>query len=158
MANVNLDVWNATDTGCYESFEGCPAPAGHPEQYRLRGKMTTDAEGRYSFETILPGAYLNGSKYRPRHIHIIIITLTKSNPALWDGTWNRMIFQLPPNTSKQPVEARIYNGLGVLIRRTLETTPPIGLDMAGLSPGTYVVEFMWWTRNGQRKESIPMRI
>jgi hypothetical protein len=34
--------------------------------------MLTDARGDYAFESILPGAYLNGGVYRPRHIHVII--------------------------------------------------------------------------------------
>jgi hypothetical protein len=29
----------------------------------------SDANGLYAFETILPGAYLNGNQYRPKHIH-----------------------------------------------------------------------------------------
>jgi protocatechuate 3,4-dioxygenase beta subunit len=232
MADINLDVWHATDSGCYESFGGCPALPGHPELFRLRGQMRTNAEGKYSFETILPGAYLNGSKYRPRHIHIIItlpytittpilketktlitqlyfdgdpyilgdyaadhtsaanriIALDKTVPTLWQGTWNigipdpkgtsdleldhtmeqfdvyvrragnRMIFHLPSNSSKQPVETRIYDGLGTLVRRTLEAQAPIGLDMLVLNPGAYVVVFTWWTPNGLHKESIPIRI
>ncbi len=72
MEGINLDVWGATASGCYESFLGCPDLPNHPDAFRLRGQMRTDVDGKYSFETILPGAYLNGAKYRPRHIHIII--------------------------------------------------------------------------------------
>ena len=35
--------------------------------------MLTDADGQFSFETILPGWYLNGSSFRPRHLHMIIV-------------------------------------------------------------------------------------
>jgi protocatechuate 3,4-dioxygenase beta subunit len=31
--------------------------------------MNTDSIGVYAFQTILPGRYLNGGTYRPRHIH-----------------------------------------------------------------------------------------
>jgi protocatechuate 3,4-dioxygenase beta subunit len=31
--------------------------------------MATDADGNYSFTTLVPGHYLNGSTYRPAHIH-----------------------------------------------------------------------------------------
>lgn len=31
---------------------------------------TPRCEGRYQFETILPGRYLNGSTHRPRHLHL----------------------------------------------------------------------------------------
>ena len=40
--------------------------------YNLRGKFTTNSQGFYSFETIRPGKYLNGSQYRPSHIHFKI--------------------------------------------------------------------------------------
>lgn len=35
----------------------------------MRGQQSTDEEGNYSFETIIPGKYLNGKLYRPAHIH-----------------------------------------------------------------------------------------
>jgi hypothetical protein len=232
MAGINLDVWNATDRGCYESFGGCPAIPGHPEQYRLRGQMKTDAEGKYAFETILPGAYLNKGKYRPRHIHIIltlpysittptlgetyqlvtqlyfegdpyiagdyaadhpsadnrIIPLAKTVPALWQGAWNvgipdpkgtsllasdaiagqfdvcigragnRMTFRLPPNTSNQPVELRLYAGDGTLVKRSLQANMPVELDISHLQSGAYVVELAWWMQHGLRKESVAVRI
>lgn len=70
---AGLDVWHATDSGCYQHpNDTCPDVPGHPETFRLRGKVITDAQGRYAFDSILPGAYLNGSRYRPRHIHVII--------------------------------------------------------------------------------------
>ncbi|HKP95859.1 MAG TPA: hypothetical protein VJ385_08895 [Fibrobacteria bacterium] len=78
IASVGLDVWHATESGCYRHPDDvCPDIPGHPEPFRLRGKMATDAQGRYAFESVLPGAYLNGSRYRPRHIHVII-----SHPSL----------------------------------------------------------------------------
>ena len=37
--------------------------------FLLRGTMYSDANGLYAFETIVPGPYLNGNQYRPKHIH-----------------------------------------------------------------------------------------
>ncbi len=78
-----LEVWQATDAGCYihpsqpSCFDG-----GNPEASRLWGTLITDDEGRYSFDTILPGKYLNGTSYRPRHIHFRIRSpQAASNPA-----------------------------------------------------------------------------
>jgi protocatechuate 3,4-dioxygenase beta subunit len=50
-----VDLWHADDDGEYDN-------AG----YRLRGHQFTDAEGRYRFETIVPGLYPG----RTRHFHV----------------------------------------------------------------------------------------
>ena len=55
LANVSLDFWHADDKGEYDN-------AG----YRHRGIVTTDGQGRYRLETILPPPYAG----RPRHIHV----------------------------------------------------------------------------------------
>jgi protocatechuate 3,4-dioxygenase beta subunit len=50
-----VDLWHADDRGEYDN-------AG----YRLRGHQFTDDEGRYRFETIVPGNYPG----RTRHYHV----------------------------------------------------------------------------------------
>jgi protocatechuate 3,4-dioxygenase beta subunit len=57
-----IDIWHANDAGQYDN-------AG----YNLRGKVLSNAQGFYTVRTILPGKYLNGSKYRPSHIHFKIV-------------------------------------------------------------------------------------
>lgn len=59
LANAVLDFWQADENGAYDN-----------EGYKFRGKIITDAAGYYNLETILPGKYLNGSQYRPSHIHL----------------------------------------------------------------------------------------
>lgn len=61
IANVEIDLWHADHAGDYDN-----------SGYSFRGKVYTDDEGYYQFETILPGKYLNGSQYRPSHIHFKI--------------------------------------------------------------------------------------
>lgn len=61
IPNTVIDVWHADDAGDYDN-------AG----FNLRGQVKTNAQGFYSFETIRPGKYLNGNKYRPSHIHFKI--------------------------------------------------------------------------------------
>lgn len=56
VANALVDVWHANDGGDYED-----------DHYR--GKVMTDWSGNYAFQTILPGKYLNGAQFRPRHFH-----------------------------------------------------------------------------------------
>ena len=38
--------------------------------YRLRGRLRTDERGFFVVHTLVPGRYLNGPTYRPRHIHV----------------------------------------------------------------------------------------
>jgi len=61
IEDAELDVWQANDVGAYDNSAA----------FNLRGKMKTDANGQYSFETILPGPYdIGGGQFRPGHIHI----------------------------------------------------------------------------------------
>jgi catechol 1,2-dioxygenase len=69
IANALLDVWQADDSGGYDN-DGVADPP--PNVFVLRGKLYSDAEGNYSFKTIIPGQYLNGSQYRPAHIHVTV--------------------------------------------------------------------------------------
>lgn len=55
IAHALLDFWQADDKGDYDN-------AG----YRLRGHLFSDAAGRYTLDTILPGLYPG----RTRHIHV----------------------------------------------------------------------------------------
>lgn len=55
LANVLFDLWQADAQGRYDN-------AG----YRLRGHQFTDAEGRWQFDTVLPGLYPG----RTRHLHV----------------------------------------------------------------------------------------
>lgn len=50
-----IDFWHCDDAGVYDNVG-----------FRLRGHQFTDAAGRYSLETILPGIYPG----RTRHIHV----------------------------------------------------------------------------------------
>ncbi len=64
-----LDFWQADEDGVYDN-EG----AG------FRGFQYTNARGEYELQTIIPGRYLNGSQFRPAHIHVKVtvgeVTLT----------------------------------------------------------------------------------
>jgi len=55
VGGVILDFWQADASGAYDN-------AG----YRLRGHLTTDGDGRYSLQTIVPGDYPG----RTQHIHV----------------------------------------------------------------------------------------
>jgi hydroxyquinol 1,2-dioxygenase len=81
LAGALLDVWQAAPNGLYDSQD----PA-HDGRLNLRGRLRTDAEGRYSFQTVKPVNYPIPSDgpvgrmlracgrhpYRPAHIHFIV--------------------------------------------------------------------------------------
>ena len=51
-----------------------------PEEYLLRGRIRAGEDGRYSFDTILPGNYrVNEDRVRPRHIHYIVSHPTRKS-------------------------------------------------------------------------------
>jgi len=54
-ANALLDFWQADDSGNYDN-----------RGFSLRGHQYTDAQGRFTLETIVPGLYPG----RTRHIHV----------------------------------------------------------------------------------------
>lgn len=86
LRDAIVDVWHADASGAYHD-------AG--QSYRLRGQMRSDAQGRYSFESVLPGHYAG----RPRHYHYIV-----SHPDHWPLT-TQLYFSgdpyLGPNDSCQ---------------------------------------------------------
>ena len=80
LAGALLDVWHADADGFYSGF--------HPDLPPgiLRGKLATDAEGRYELRTILPAPYTiphdgptgrmiagcGWHPWRPAHIHLLV--------------------------------------------------------------------------------------
>ena len=65
IQNALVDVWHANDDGCYTVFQECQSGNSSNDPYNLRGIISTDQNGFYSFESILPGYYAG----RPRHFH-----------------------------------------------------------------------------------------
>lgn len=64
-----VDVWQANHHGRY-AHEADPNPAPLDPAFQGSGQLRTDADGRYRFTTILPGAYPAAEGWmRPPHIH-----------------------------------------------------------------------------------------
>jgi catechol 1,2-dioxygenase len=72
LAEATLDVWQTNARGWYSNVLGLSNPA-KPGTFHLRGRMLTDQEGRYRFDTVVPGRYPFFWPFtRPRHIHMIV--------------------------------------------------------------------------------------
>lgn len=69
LRDAIVDAWHANSRGEYYNVSA--DRNDEPEQYRLRGRVKTNAKGEYRFETIMPGTYSMGSSMRPRHVHFI---------------------------------------------------------------------------------------
>jgi protocatechuate 3,4-dioxygenase beta subunit len=59
IAGAIVDFWQADVEGAYDN----------EETFHLRGHQVVAEDGRYELTTIVPGRYLNGSQYRPAHVH-----------------------------------------------------------------------------------------
>jgi protocatechuate 3,4-dioxygenase beta subunit len=59
VANAIVDIWQANESGSYED-----------EWYR--GRVPTNQSGEYTFTTVIPKGYGEGTGYRPPHIHFKI--------------------------------------------------------------------------------------
>ncbi len=55
-----VDVWQADKEGAYDQTS---------DAFVLRGRIKTDKDGLYVYETIMPGQYDLGEAKRPAHIH-----------------------------------------------------------------------------------------
>ncbi|KAL2819355.1 Intradiol ring-cleavage dioxygenase [Aspergillus cavernicola] len=79
LVNASVEVWQASTNGLYEQQDP------EQEEFNLRGKFRTDAEGKYSFYCLRPTPYpvpddgpagkllkmMDRHPFRPAHIHII---------------------------------------------------------------------------------------
>ena len=59
IPGATIDVWQTDSKGKY-----------YFEDFTLRGKITSDANGMYHLETIFPGKYSELGSFRPAHIHV----------------------------------------------------------------------------------------
>jgi len=60
LDNATVDVWQANANALYD---------GTSANFNYRGRFQTSANGEYAFRSVKPGWYLNGSQFRPAHIH-----------------------------------------------------------------------------------------
>ncbi len=80
VAGAEVDVWHSSPEGLYENQD--PSQA----EMNLRGRFISDAQGRFSFNTVLPAGYpipdegpvgellrsAGRHKFRPAHLHFMV--------------------------------------------------------------------------------------
>jgi catechol 1,2-dioxygenase len=81
VANAEVDIWHASPVGLYEQQDASQA------DMNLRGKFTTNADGKFWFTSVKPTGYpiptdgvvgrllkvQNRHPYRPAHLHALIL-------------------------------------------------------------------------------------
>jgi len=60
LENAQIEIWHCDPSGKYDNKSA---------EFKYRARQITKPTGEYSFETIVPGKYLNGNLYRPSHVH-----------------------------------------------------------------------------------------
>lgn len=65
VANAMIEVWHADSGGTYHPVGNGNVSNFSADKITLRGFVTSDAKGNYTFESIRPGLYPG----RPRHFH-----------------------------------------------------------------------------------------
>jgi len=73
IANAKIEIWHADPAGSYHPNANGDISKYKPEDIALRGFITTDARGAYTFTTVYPGEYTG----RTRHIHFKITSGAK---------------------------------------------------------------------------------
>lgn len=115
IPNAEIDIWHANEAGAYDN-----------NGFTLRGKTTSNAQGFYLFETILPGKYLNGNQFRPSHIHF------KITPPDFPTLTTQLYFEGDtdiPNDAAASINSGTFDATDRII--------PIVLNDAGKYEGTW---------------------
>ncbi len=104
VAGASIDFWHCDHSGAYDIKT--PDEKIAPENYRFRATAQTDKQGRFLFETIVPGRYgiplgLEGfeafaGQTRPAHFHVTI-----THPIYLPLT-TQVYIQGDPFTAKDP--------------------------------------------------------
>jgi len=115
IPNTEIEIWHADHSGDYDN-----------NGYNLRGKIISNSQGFYLFETIKPGFYLNGSIFRPSHIHF------KVTPPGFNSLITQLYFQGDPYISTDAA-ASITSGSYDATNRII----PLTLNSDGVLEGTW---------------------
>jgi protocatechuate 3,4-dioxygenase, beta subunit len=119
-----VEVWQANAAGRYVD-PGDDHPAPLDPNFTGAGRCLTDADGRYRFVTVKPGAYPwrnHPNAWRPAHIHFSLF-----GPELRSRLITQMYFPGDPLMAHDPVLQSISDPRGrerLVARFDLDTTQP----------------------------------
>jgi protocatechuate 3,4-dioxygenase beta subunit len=115
-----VEIWQACDSGKY-NHPSDPNPARLDPNFQYWGQAITDKDGRYSFKTIIPGAYPATSNWmRPPHIHFKVHLRgfeELTTQMYWKGhplNKGDRILQAMPQRQRELVEVEFKNENGIL--------------------------------------------
>jgi protocatechuate 3,4-dioxygenase, beta subunit len=124
IPNALIEVWQANAAGRYRhAVDRHPAPLD--ANFFGAGRALTDAEGRYRFVTVKPGAYPwknHPNAWRPAHIHFSVF-----GRAFTQRLVTQMYFPGDPLFSYDPIFNSVRDGTArelMVAKFDLETTEP----------------------------------
>jgi protocatechuate 3,4-dioxygenase beta subunit len=104
VANTVVEIWQANAAGRYiHAKDQWDAPLD--PNFTGAGRVITDAEGRYRYVTVRPGAYPWGNHpnaWRPSHIHLSVL-----GPAFATRLVTQMYFPGDPLIAIDPIVAAV---------------------------------------------------
>jgi protocatechuate 3,4-dioxygenase beta subunit len=119
-----VEVWQANAAGRYaDPADGHPAPLD--PNFTGAGRCLTDAEGRYRFVTVKPGAYPwrnHANAWRPAHVHFSLF-----GPRLGSRLVTQMYFPGDPLLAVDPILQSVPDPRGrerLVARLDLDVTEP----------------------------------
>jgi protocatechuate 3,4-dioxygenase beta subunit len=140
IANARLDVWQSGADGFYNVQKLDDQPKGN-----LRGVFHTDADGRWSFQTIVPASYpvpddgtvgtllraMGRHPWRPAHVHFIV-----SAPGC-----ERLTTHLFVNGDKYLESDTVFGVKDSLIVDFVKHDDPAEMRARGVEKPFYVAEY-----------------
>jgi protocatechuate 3,4-dioxygenase beta subunit len=126
VAGARIEVWQANTHGRYtHPHDSNPAPLDpHFDGF---ASLTADAQGRYRFKTIKPGAYPAGSSVRPPHIHFAVT-----------GRQGRLVTQMYFPGEPRNDDDSVIRGAGENRRLLIADVGPPG---EGLEPDSWLARW-----------------
>jgi len=132
VRQAKIETWQANSHGRY-THPNDTNPAPLDANFEGFGAMATDAQGRYRFKTIKPGAYPAGQGViRPPHIHFIVLDRRQKLVT-------QMYFEGEPLNDRDPfLHTAPAESRELLIAKQLPPPPDLARD---LEPDARLVVF-----------------